>query len=207
MEQFPTHANYSLNEYVDAYASRLRQALQSVDPHQLDAACKVLRIAAEQRKYVFVCGNGGSAAISDHLCCDHLKGVATNTHLRPRLIALTGSTATITAIANDMSYDEIFSYQLKSLGSADDVLIVISSSGNSPNVVQAICVAKDLGLKTIGMTGFSGGKVRALVDCSLHVDIGNYGIVEDTHQAVMHVLAQYLRLQAMKTEDIASRKF
>lgn len=99
----------------------------------------------------------------------------------------------ITAIGNDIGYEQVFAFQLDALGQAGDVLIAISSSGDSPNIVNALNCARDRKIPSIAMTGFTGGRAAALADISLHVDAHNYGIVEDVHQSLMHILAQYLR--------------
>ena len=142
---------------------------------------------------IFSCGNGGSAAISNHLVCDCMKGVRTNSWLKPRVNSLSATVELITAIANDIGVNDIFSHQLTSLASEGDVLIAISSSGASPNIIKALEAARDMKMSTIAMTGFSGGQAARLADISLHVDMENYGIVEDAHQSLMHILAQYLR--------------
>jgi len=113
----------------------------------------------------------------------------------------------ITAIANDFAYDEVFSYQLKTMAAPGDVLITISSSGNSENIVRAIDWARVNGVGSISMTGFAGGRSKSLADINLHVAAENYGVVEDIHQSMMHSLAQYLRQSAMPAELVARRVF
>ena len=153
----------------------------------------ILAKAARDGRRIYSCGNGGSASIANHLVCDCLKGSRTDSTIRPMVHSLSSPIELITAIANDMSVTEIFSYQLQSLGKKDDVLISISSSGTSPNIVEALKTAKSLGMTTIAMSGFGGGESRTLADVSLHVPADNYGMVEDAHQSLMHILAQYLR--------------
>jgi len=113
----------------------------------------------------------------------------------------------ITAIGNDISYDEIFVYQLRCLAKAGDVLITISSSGDSENIVRTVQWAKNNGIPVISMTGFTGGRSAQLADVNLHVDADNYGVIEDVHQSLMHLLAQYIRQAHMKEEIIRQRKF
>ncbi len=134
-----------------------------------------------------------SAAIANHLSCDCLKGIRSATALRPRVVSLSATVELITAIANDFSYDEVFSFQLSSLAVPGDLLIAISSSGNSPNIIAALNWAKDNGLRTLAMTGFDGGAAAGIADVSLHVRADNYGVIEDVHQSLMHLLAQYVR--------------
>lgn len=147
-------------------------------------------------KTVFVCGNGGSASLSQHFSID--LGLGTRRYLGTkgcRVIDLTSNAAVVTATANDVGYENVFSSQVNLLANANDVLVVISSSGNSKNIVRALDKAKELGVLTIGLTGFDGGKVRSLVDYSIHIDtdVGNYGMVEDIHSFVLHCLTHLVR--------------
>jgi phosphoheptose isomerase len=156
---------------------------------------------------VFACGNGGSAAIANHLQCDHVKGVRTTTDLVPRVVSLSANIELITAIANDMTYDDVFTYQLQSQSGPGDVLIAVSSSGRSANIVRALTWARDHDLRTIALTGFDGGGAKAVAEVTIHVDGTNYGIVEDLHQAIMHGLAQYIRQSRMTADAISSGVF
>jgi D-sedoheptulose 7-phosphate isomerase len=185
---------YMVDQYLVEYAKTLSNALLSVDGSQITAATETLRKAYLTNRSVFVCGNGGSAAISDHFHCDHSKGVCFDTDLKPKIQALSSNLSTITAIANDFSYDEIFSYQLQMKAITGDVLVTVSSSGNSPNIIRAIEEAKKLKMTVIALCGFDGGKSAELADIVLHVKEDNYGIVEDAHQSLMHVMAQFIRL-------------
>jgi len=204
---FPDTKINSTDQFADAYFERIGKAAASVDRNRLNDAALLLTEAYRTGKTVFACGNGGSAAISNHLHCDHLKGCRTDTELLSRVHSLSANLETITAIANDISYDEVFAYQLQSMGSPGDVLITISSSGDSENVVRACQWARDNGLHVIAMTGFSGGRTASLATVNLHVDADNYGIIEDVHQSLMHILAQSIRMAHMPAELIAERKF
>ena len=164
-------------------------------------------MAIDRRAVIYACGNGGSSAIASHLLCDFNKGIRTDTDLLPRVVALTDNVPMLTAIGNDIGYDEIFSFQLSGLGNSSDLLIAISSSGNSENIVRALSIAKDIGMSTIALTGFDGGRAKKIADVAVHVSSSNYGVVEDIHQSVMHVFAQYLRSAEMSDEAIASRVF
>ena len=158
-------------------------------------------------KLVFSCGNGGSAAVANHLQCDHLKGVRNGTDLRSRVISLSSNIELLTAIANDVGYYDSFAYQLRAQSQPGDALIAISSSGRSPNIVHALQWACDNGLRTIALTGFDGGGARAIAEVAIHVDSANYGIVEDLHQSIMHAMAQYIRQTRMSADAIASSTF
>lgn len=191
---FPTKTYASASAYADDYNAEYARAAETVNRRELDEAARILLAAYKSESTVFTCGNGGSSSISNHFVCDHLKGVRTGTNVRPRVHSLVANIEVITAIANDIAFANVFAYQLESLATPGDTLVTVSSSGDSENIVQAISWAKDHGLNTIAFTGMSGGRSRDIADISLHVDAFNYGIVEDVHQSIMHVLAQFLRL-------------
>jgi phosphoheptose isomerase len=192
---------------VGAYAEEVARAWQTMDFPALDLAADILVQAYQHRAGVFSCGNGGSASIANHLQCDHVKGVRTATDLTPRVVSLSNNVELLTAIANDMAYEDVFVYQLQSQSAPGDVLIAISSSGRSANIVRALTWARENGLRTIALTGFDGGAARMLAEVTIHFQGSNYGIVEDMHQAVMHALAQYIRQSRMTSEAISTSVF
>lgn len=204
---FPERPFDSIADFFDAYADQLARATRTVKPDALDAAQALLNDAIGRDAQIFACGNGGSAAIANHLVCDHARGISYDTGLRPRIQSLSATIELLTAIANDVSYSEVFAEQLRLLGRPGDVLITISSSGDSENVTRAIQYAQANGIASISLTGFAGGRTAALADVNLHVDADNYGVVEDVHQSLMHVLAQYVRQIHMPPELVAVRKF
>lgn len=205
--KFPAMPYGSAGWYFDAYAEETARTLRSVEPAALDKAAAILLGAYTRGAAVFACGNGGSAAIANHLQCDHLKGIRVKTDLAPRVVSLSCNIELLTAIANDLAYEEVFTYQLQSQATPGDVLIAISSSGRSPNIVHALSWARDHGIHSIALTGFDGGDARAVADVSIHVDSANYGVVEDLHQAIMHALAQYIRQSRMTAATISSTVF
>jgi phosphoheptose isomerase len=204
---FPERRFDEARDYADAYFAEVARAVASVDCESLDEAARVLQGVHAQGGTVFSCGNGGSASIANHLVCDHCKAVQTDTSLRPRICSLSSNIEIMTAISNDLSYDEVFVYQLRTLAMPHDALITISSSGDSENICRAACWAGDNGLSVISMTGFQGGRSATLADVNLHVEAHNYGVIEDVHQSIMHILAQYLRQAHMSEELIPHRKF
>jgi phosphoheptose isomerase len=204
---FPVEPYMSAGSYFDAYVQNSARAVRSVDPAALDKAADILINAYTLGQTVFACGNGGSAAIANHLQCDHLKGIRTATDLAPRVVSLSSNIELISAIANDLAYEHVFSYQLQSQASAGDVLIAISSSGSSANIIRALTWARDHDLRTIALTGFSGGAAVNIADVAIHVDGANYGVVEDLHQAIMHALAQYIRHSRIDADTIPSTVF
>ena len=204
---FPDNKFIDVNGYANAYFTKIKEAAASVDREKLAQAVGILSTVYSEGGMVYSCGNGGSAAIANHLVCDHCKLVQTDTELTPRIYSLSNSIEFITAIGNDISYDEIFIYQLRSLSKPGDALISISSSGNSENIVRAALWAKDNGIPVISMTGFKGGRSSTLADVNLHVNADNYGVIEDVHQAMMHLIAQYIRQMHMHEDIIKQRNF
>jgi phosphoheptose isomerase len=205
--QFPDAPYTSAAAYFDDYSRESAKAAASVDVAELDRAAAILLEAYQRDSQVFTCGNGGSAAIANHLQCDHVKGVGNGTDLSPRVLSLSANVEVLTAIANDHAYDDVFAHQLRALGRPGDVLIAISSSGRSANIVRALTWASEHDVRTIALTGFSGGQARLIADVTIHVDGSNYGIVEDQHQAIMHTLAQYIRQSRMSAEAVIASVF
>lgn len=183
------------------YANRVNVGLESVDKVQLEKVLETLELAYRKRTPVFVCGNGGSLTMSDHFHCDHAKGTHYDALLRPKIEPLT-SGSILTAIANDIGYEDVFSFQLSMKACSGDILVAISASGNSPNIISAIKKAKDLNMSVIAFVGFNGGEAAKLADMVLHVKENNYGIIEDCHQCLMHILAQHIREKNSKNQNI-----
>jgi len=191
-------------EYFEVYREQINKALSGIRSESYDAAYETIKHAGTIGASIFVCGNGGSASIAEHFCCDHSKGVHMDTKtLRPNIVSLASNMAVITAIGNDLGYDKIFSKQLE-FSSADtsDILVVVSSSGNSPNILNALDIANDRGMVTIALVGFDGGAAAQKADVVVHVNSYNYGVVEDCHQIIMHSWAQCLRI----TESVSHIK-
>jgi histidinol-phosphate phosphatase family protein len=204
---FPARQFHDAGEFGGAYAAELANAFRSVDLARIGAAADVLSDAYDRDASVFACGNGGSASIANHLQCDHVKGVRNGTNLTTRVFSLSTNVELLSAIANDLSYDMVFEYQLQSLARPGDVLVAVSSSGRSPNIVRAVQWANTNGMRTIALTGFSGGPARELATVSVHIESDNYGIIEDSHQACMHLLAQYVRQSRMVADAVAAQTF
>jgi D-sedoheptulose 7-phosphate isomerase len=208
MTRFPETPFEDAGKYIAAYANEVTAAFATIDPESFRKAAAVLHDAVTRNATIFTCGNGGSAAIANHMVCDHTKGTRADTEILPRVHSLVANIEINTAIANDLAYDQVFSYQLHSYASPGDVLVAISSSGNSPNIVNAIQWAKEHRVTSIAMTGFAGGKAKDMADIALYVAAHNYGVVEDVHQSLMHALAQFMRQRHMKDPAlIASRSF
>ncbi len=207
MFTFPERKFADAESYAKNYFDRLTKAAATVNWEKLNQAARILTTVYSEGGVVYSCGNGGSAAISNHLVCDHCKLVQTDTKLTPRVVSLSATVEIITAIGNDISYDEVFLYQLRSMAKPGDALITISSSGNSENIVRAALWAKENGVSVISLTGFSGGRSAEIADVNLHVNADNYGVIEDLHQSLMHILAQYVRQAHMDEALVKQRKF
>tara|TARA_Y100000991_G_scaffold209685_1_gene190121 strand:- start:72 stop:695 length:624 start_codon:yes stop_codon:yes gene_type:complete len=203
MNKFPKKAIKTTKSYAEDYLNSLANVSKKIDFNMINKLSDLLLDYYLSESNIFVCGNGGSAAISNHFLCDHLKSTSTNTNLLPKIFSLSSSMELITAIANDIQYDEIFAFQLSRLGKKGDCLITISSSGNSKNIINAIKWAKKNKLKTISLNGFNGGKAKKLSDLSINVPSNNYGIIEDLHQSIMHILSQSLRMQNSNRKNLS----
>jgi D-sedoheptulose 7-phosphate isomerase len=168
------------------YKSDVLKAIETIDLDKVGQAIEILKEAREQGRHIFVCGNGGSASTASHFVCDMVKGASFHRDKRFRIMALTDSLPTITAYANDVCYDCVFVEQLKNFAEPGDVVMAISGSGNSPNVLRAVEWANRNGLKTFGCTGFSGGKLKSLAQQVFHVPLDDMGIVESIHLTAFH---------------------
>lgn len=204
---FPDRKYPAIAGFTDDYFERLQKAHASVDRKTLARAAKLLEEAYARDATLYVCGNGGSAAIADSFVCDHAKLIQTDTSLVPKVVSLSANVPMLTAIANDIDYADIFLYQLRTMARRGDVLLTVSASGDSENVVRAATWAKKNGVGVVSFTGFSGGRTAKLATVHLHVQGDNYGVIEDAHQSLMHILAQYIRQTRMSESLIKKRKF
>ncbi|SDG39041.1 SIS domain-containing protein [Roseospirillum parvum] len=204
---FPDRPYAAPADFLADYQGALAAALAGVDAARFEAAATLLGRAVRERRTLFYCGNGGSSALAGHGANDFLKCVRTETDLAPRTHSLAANTQVLTTIANDLGYENIFVYQLQSLADPGDVLVTISSSGDSENVVRALSWAVENGLSTLALTGFSGGRAATLAEVNLHVPATNYGLIEDAHLSLLHALAQYVRLTATAPDKLGRVRF
>jgi D-sedoheptulose 7-phosphate isomerase len=175
--------------FAQRYVDDLRNVLGGLDSAAVGRAIACLRAARDASRTIFTCGNGGSASIASQMVVDLVKGGSYQKKTRPfRVLALPDSIATVTAYANDVSYEAVFVEQLRSWAQAGDVLIAISGSGNSPNVLRAVEYANSLGCPTIGLTTSQGGQLKDLVRLPLLVPSAHMGRLEDSFFAITHVL-------------------
>ena len=182
--------------YFRSYLEELRSALSEIEPAAVANVLRILERARLERRQIFIIGNGGSAATASHMACDLGKGTVDYRNpgfTRFRAISLTDNTALITALGNDLSFEDIFAEQLAAQMNDGDVVVFVSASGNSPNLVRAAHYARSRGGELVGLLGFGGGALSDLVDHALVVSSRNYGLSEDSHLIVQHVLTQYLR--------------
>lgn len=197
-----------IEQLANQYRTDLIEAFNKIDTQQIQEVVNVIREAYQRDKTVFVFGNGGSASTASHLACDWGKGTLKDpsnmSEKRFKIISLTDNMATITALGNDLSYEDIFVQQLRNLIQEGDVVIGISASGNSPNVVKALKYAKEYGANTVGFLGFkTGGKAKEYCDISIVVDSNSYGIVEDLHLILNHLLTTCLT-HIKRVNDLSS---
>jgi D-sedoheptulose 7-phosphate isomerase len=171
-----------------SYLSLVQREIDKLDVSQIQAMADAIYKRYQTNRFVYIIGNGGSGANASHLCEDLGKSTVLDFENQKRLkvLSLTDNTPYILAWGNDTSFDRIFVEQLKNFGEAGDLLIAISGSGNSPNVLRAVEWAKDHGIETIGVTGFGGGKLKQLADLSVHCPADDMGVTESLHQILFH---------------------
>jgi len=191
--RFPKNKIKNSKDFYLEYINQKNTVLQNIDFKELNKIIILLKKCFKNNNIVYTCGNGGSSSLADHFACDFIKQSNNKTNLQVKSISLTSNFSLISAIANDINYDQIFSFQIEKLCKKNDVLFLFSVSGNSPNLIEAIKKAKKMSVKTISFTGFDGGKLAKLSDLNLNFPIANFGIVEDCHVSLMHYLSQYLR--------------
>jgi len=179
--------------FADEYLGHLANVLARIDRAEVGRFIETVLEARERGSRIFFIGNGGSAATASHFAND--VAIGSGDYERPfRAQSLTDNVAILTAIGNDFGYDEVFARQLRVLAEPDDVLVAISASGNSPNLVKAIEYAREAGLRTVALTAFDGGRIRVMADQGVHVptDLGEYGPAEDAHMVLDHLLGAFL---------------
>jgi D-sedoheptulose 7-phosphate isomerase len=183
----------SLAKNVVGYFDRLKEAIDDVPVDRVEAMGEILYRAYRQGKQVFIMGNGGSAATASHMACDLGKNTISANRPRFRVLSLNDNMPLLSALANDIGYEHVFSEQLKNLIRPGDVLIAISGSGNSPNILHAMAYARSRAAMNIALLGFDGGRAAKLADEYVLVPASDYGIVEDVHMILDHVLTEYFR--------------
>jgi D-sedoheptulose 7-phosphate isomerase len=196
-----------VKKHAKKYLEELIKSLNELPLDKIDEVAKLLREAYITGHYIFVMGNGGSAATASHFACDFSKGNSVKGKKKFKIIALTDNVPLMTAWGNDVSYDEIFSAQLEPLLEKDDLVIVFTASGNSKNILKAVKFANFNNAKTIAFTGFSGGEIKNLADTCLIVPSYNMERIEDCHLILEHLLHLYFLEEIQKSTLVNNKKF
>jgi len=175
--------------FAEQYKTNLLEAVRQIDTARVEQAIQWFDEARTSGKQIFVCGNGGSGSTASHFACDIVKGASFNRERRFRMMALTDSLPTLTAYSNDVSYECVFTEQLKNFAQRGDVVMCISGSGNSPNVLRAMEYANSIGCRTIALTGRDGGRLGPLAQLNIQVAEPHMGRIEDAHMIICHMIA------------------
>ena len=190
--KFPNKKFKNLREFLIAYKSEASKMFNENHVKKLEKIANILSKIYKSQKTLYVCGNGGSASIAEHFVCDHQKLLATTKKFLPKVISLSSNLPLITAIANDTDYSNIFSDQLRYNYKPGDMLFVISASGNSPNIVNALKVGNEIGMKTFAILGYTGGDCKKLAQHPIHISVNDMQISEDLQLIVGHMCMQWL---------------
>lgn len=185
-------AKESTQHFIKGYLEYLKSVLDQINLDDVASFIDTIKVARENNQFIYFIGNGGSAATASHFAND--LAIGTRSSKKPfRIMSLTDNVPVLTAIGNDFGYDEIFTKQLQAYLKPNDVVVAISASGNSANVVKALELAKKMSAKTVSLTGFDGGKIKSMADVNLHVPSvkGEYGPVEDVHMIFDHIIGNY----------------
>ena len=180
------------DKIITSYLAKLSSVIKKDNFSGVEELAKLLGSAWSRRKFVYICGNGGSGGNAVHLANDFNFGIDRKGWTGLRVEALSANPAVLTCLANDIGYENVFAQQIRTKGEADDVLILLSGSGNSPNLIKAIEAAKEKDITTVAVLGFDGGECKRLVDHAIHFPIDDMQISEDLQLVVGHMCMQYL---------------
>ena len=206
-KRFPLKKINKSKQFYHQYISEKNNLLRNINFRELDKIIDAIKKCLKNNNIIYTCGNGGSSSLADHFTCDFIKQTNNKTNLKVKSISLTSNFSLVSAIANDISYNDIFSFQIEKLCKRNDILFLFSVSGNSKNLIKAVKKAKTKGIKTISFTGFNGGRLSKITDMNLNFPMANYGIVEDCHTSIMHFLSQYLRNVKIKSKNYKKINF
>jgi phosphoheptose isomerase len=188
----------SIHSTARAYIDRMTELLRQVDAGAIEEYADMLLEAWKDDRQAFYFGNGGSASTASHHVLDIVRTAGVSGQRMLRAFCLNDNIGILTAEANDRNYASAFAMPLEAYSREGDVVVAISASGNSPNILAACETAKERGLKVVALTGFTGGKVVALADLHIHVPSDNYGLVEDIHLSIGHMAAQMLKTRVQE---------
>jgi D-sedoheptulose 7-phosphate isomerase len=183
----------SRQEHIQGYLGSLRRVLDEVPLDAIERVLEIFEDAYQQDRTIYICGNGGSWSTAGHWVCDFSKGTNAKGVKRMRMFGLGDNVPMLTAYGNDVHYDQIFAEPVRTYVRPKDVVVLLTASGNSPNILEAAVAAREVGAVTVGLIGFGGGKLAALVDCAVTVGCKEYGPVEDLHLILDHIISLYMR--------------
>lgn len=179
--------------FIESYIDDIKNAVENLDKEKIQEAINVILEAYKNDKQIFIMGNGGSASTSSHFACDLGKGTIIEGKKRFKVMSLNDNMALITAFSNDYGYEYVFEEQLKNLINEGDIVVAISASGNSTNIIKGIKYSKEKEAYIIGFSGFNGGKLKEMADLCIHVNNNNYGQIEDVHMFLSHMISQNIK--------------
>lgn len=191
-----------IKNFVDKYFDSLEKSFKKIPTQKILQASNLILRTIKKKNTIFVCGNGGSAAIANHFVCDYFKQLSKYTNLKAEVKSLNSDPYLISAIANDISYGEVFKIQAERLIKRNDILLLISSSGNSKNIINVLKYCNKKKIKTIGFSNFNGGYLNKHAFISIHSKINNYGIGEDINHILMHLIMQYVALNNLEKNNL-----
>jgi phosphoheptose isomerase len=186
------------NIFFENYFINLQNTLCKIEKKYIYQAAQIIEKTIKSKNTIYVCGNGGSQSIANHYVCDYFKVLSYQTNLKVKINSLCSNSDLISAIANDISYDDIFLYQAERVLKKGDLLILISSSGNSKNIKKVLNFSKSKGVKSIGFCSFDGGYLKKNCTIPIYSKVRNYGISEDVNQILMHSIMHYIKLRNLK---------
>ncbi len=186
-------------EVIKNYINNIEKLAETLDAEEIENVCKALLESYKSGHQIFVAGNGGSAGTSNHFCCDFGKNAVKSETNRPKIISLSANIEVLTALGNDFCYADVFVEQLKNLMNDGDTILLISASGNSPNVVRAAEYVKSRNGTVVGFTGFEGGKLKELSDINVNIPSDSYEQIEDLHSMLTHMIVCYFKALGLGT--------
>ncbi len=190
--------SHKFEKFFKNYIFALTNTIDKINLEKLYEASNLISKTIKKNKFIYVCGNGGSAAIANHYICDYFKGLSKYTNLKAKIKSLNSDSYLISAISNDIAYDQVFKLQAERYMNKEDILILISSSGNSKNIKEVLKFCNKKKLKTIGFSNFRGGYLAKHSNISIHSKIDNYGIGEDINHILMHLVMQFISISNLK---------
>ncbi len=183
-----------MKEFISAYLNNISEIIEGLEINNISEVIEHIKDAHKKNKRIFVLGNGGSAATANHFACDFGKNAIKDDNNRFRIISLSNSISSITAFGNDIGFETIFEEQLKNLMHEEDLVMCISASGNSPNIIKAVEYAIKKNGIIIGITGFDGGKLKEISDVNVNVVSDSYEKIEDIHLIIMHIIVYWFKM-------------